>query len=60
MKDPVTIPREEYECLRRCLNEAIEIFQGLGVREQEVAPKLSPQQQRMNKYRRLLDKKNKK
>jgi len=55
MGDTVTIPRKEYECLRRCLNEAFDIFEGLGVREQK-APKLSTEKKRMMKYQKALSK----
>jgi len=27
----ITIPLEQYECLRGCLNQAMDIFQSLGV-----------------------------
>ena len=53
MKDPVLVEREEIECLRRHLNEAMKIFQGLGVREQS-APELTPKESRVKKYDRIL------
>lgn len=54
MNDSIVISRKEYECLRRCLNEAFTIFESLGVGEQVIAPKLSPKQERINKYKQLL------
>jgi hypothetical protein len=55
MKDPVTIPREEYECLRRHLNEAMKIFQGLEAEGAVTAvPMLSPKEARIQKYERML------
>lgn len=54
MKRSITIPVEEYKHLRRCLSEALEIFEAMEVREQIKAPRLTKTQKIENKYRRLL------
>lgn len=53
MSKTITIPLEEYKCLRRHLSEAVRIFQGLEVREED-APELSPSEQRIQRYSRIL------
>jgi hypothetical protein len=54
-KKTITVPLKDYECLRKCLNEAFEILESLEVGEQK-APKLSEERKRQNKYKKLLDK----
>lgn len=54
MEENITITHEEYECLRRHLNGAMEILQRLEAEGAVTAPKLSPAEARMQKYERML------
>ncbi len=49
MSDNVTIPRKQYECLRRHLSEAQKIFETLRVEEQK-APEPSEKESRVQKW----------
>jgi len=52
----VKIPAEEYECLRRHLSRAVEIFDSLGVGSSVIAaPKLTPKKKLELKYQDKLD-----
>lgn len=53
-KDTVTIPLEEFECLRRRLEKVEKILLNLGIGSFK-APKLTPSEKRQLKYKRLLD-----
>jgi len=58
MKKTITITIEEYKCLREYLNQAMEIFQRLGVEfGSEIPPKPKPKQtksQGIEKYKNLI------
>lgn len=57
--DTVNIPRKELECLREHLNEAMKIFQSLGVDVGADAPAKTPKKvsfkEGVNNYMKLLD-----
>lgn len=54
MNDNVNISQEQLKCLRRHLDEANRLLQGLEVREQ-VAPKLSAREKRIKHFSELLN-----
>ena len=56
MSDTINIKKEEYERLRKCLIEAMNLLHSMGLGESIIqAPQLTPKEIRKNKYRRLLD-----
>jgi ethanolamine utilization cobalamin adenosyltransferase len=63
MKDVITIPRKQYECLRGHLEEAAKIFNSLGIpvgslSVKDKAPNREPKEtktQKVNKYKKLIE-----
>lgn len=61
MDKEIAISQEQLKCLRRHLDEANRLLQGLGVREQnsqvreQTAPKLSAREKRIKHYSELLN-----
>lgn len=57
MKKTITIPLEQYECLRGHLKQAMEIFQSLGVQfGSETPPKKTPKEKRQQKVNDYVSK----
>lgn len=57
MEKMISIPLEQYKCLREHLNQANEIFKSLGMAGSVKAPRAVPKQtkaQRVNKYKDLI------
>lgn len=55
MKKTITIPLEQYECLRGHLNKAMEIFQSLGVPfGSETPPKKTPKETKQQKVKNYM------